>query len=620
MSYPIPGNEIERLATLDDYRILDTEPDPRFDNLVEIASAHFGMPIALVSLIDADRQWFKAKVGFSTNQTPRRMAFCTHAIANPNAVTVIEDAALDARFSENPLVTGDPKIRFYAGAPILAEDGAALGTVCVIDRVPRKFGPEECEMLARLADNARSLMELHRRNSLLREAADRDPLTGLLNRRGLDREIGRAMGAVLAGENCGLLYLDLDKFKQVNDTYGHEIGDGLLRETARKLQAAVRQGDQVARVGGDEFVVLLVHPVDQTVLELVSARVLRACAAPVMMHGQVVGLGVSIGAARAPRDAVSPRDLLRAADRAMFDAKRAGRGQIMFASDCAQSNHFDDHAGNDGAPVAELATGIERDELFLEWQSSNNLATGKVLGYEALVRWRHPRLGVIAPDNFVPLAEACGLSGRLDAWVLLRACEEAARGPANVYYAVNLSAQWIANGNVVPLVRTALERSGLAPDRLVLEITESTAIGSVENAQHHMAQLRALGVRLALDDFGAGYSSLAYLQYYRFDLLKLDRSFVAGLGADPRGDRLLEGVIHLSRLLNTPVIAEGIETPEQAARLREAGCEMGQGYYLARPVAAPWDIPVTVPANHHAGQSATQNLLPSRARAKLARA
>ena len=595
MSYPLPGNEIERLATLDDFRILDTQPDRRFDNLVEIATAHFGTPIALVSLVDADRQWFKAKVGLSASETPRKLAFCTHAITTPDVVTVIEDATLDSRFNTNALVTGDPGIRFYAGAPIVADDGSALGTVCVIDRKPRKFGPEDREMLARLADNARSLMELHRRNTMLREAADRDPLTGLLNRRGLDREIEHAMGATLAGENCGLLYLDLDKFKHVNDTYGHEFGDALLRETARRLQSAVRQGDLVARVGGDEFVVLLIHPVDQSVLEHVSARVLRACADPVMMLDHEVALGVSIGAAQAPRDAVLPRDLLRVADRAMFDAKRAGRGQVVFAGDWTASNHHNGAADADSAPAAELAMAIERDQLFLEWQSSHNLATGKLVGYEALVRWRHPRLGVISPNNFVPLAEASGLSGRLDSWVLYRACDEAARGPANLNYAVNLSAQWIANGNIVPLVRTALERSGLAPDRLLLEITESTAIGSVASAQHHMQQLRALGIRLALDDFGAGYSSLAYLQHYRFDVLKLDRTFVAGLGTDPRGDRLLEGVIHLSRLLNTSVVAEGIETARQLARLRDAGCEFGQGFYLGRPAPAPWAIPVMMP-------------------------
>jgi diguanylate cyclase (GGDEF)-like protein len=403
------------------------------------------------------------------------------------------------------------------------------------------------------------------------------------------------MGAVLAGENCGLLYLDLDKFKHVNDTHGHEIGDALLRETARRLQAAVRQGDQVARVGGDEFVILLAHPADQAVLELVSARVLRACAAPVMMRDQQLALGVSVGAAQAPRDGALPRDLLRAADRAMFDAKRAGRGQVVFAGDRTASAHLDGQVEGDEGPIAELATAIERDDLFLEWQSSHNLLTGKILGYQALARWRHPRLGVVAPNDFVSPAQACGLSARLDAWVLYRACEEAARGPADLDYAVSLSARWIANGNIVPLVRSALDRSGLAPDRLVLEISESAAIGSVESAQHQIAQLRALGVRLALDDFGVGYCSLAYLQHYRFDVLKLDRSFVIGLGTDPRGDRLLEGLVHMSRLLNTAVIASGIASEKQAARLRAVGCEMGQGDHLAEPTEAPWDIPVRVP-------------------------
>jgi diguanylate cyclase (GGDEF)-like protein len=594
VSYPIPGNEIERLATLGDYRILDTDFDSRFDNLVAIAAAHFATPIALVSLVDADRQWFKAKVGLDIRETPRSSAFCTYAITCPATVTVIEDATRDPRFQHNPLVVGAPHIRFYAGAPILAEDGAALGTVSVIDTVPRRFEQADRQMLARLADTARSLLELHRRDSLLREAAHHDPLTGLLNRRGLDIALEQAMGAALAGETCGLLWVDLDRFKQVNDTYGHDIGDGMLKETARRLQTSVRQGDQVARIGGDEFAVLLAHPVNRTVLELVATRILRQCAAPVMIHDQSIGLNVSIGAAKAPRDAVLPGDLMRAADRAVYEAKRAGRGQLAITGDRVPAGLLTaadgDGAQGYSAPGAELALAIERNELFLEWQSSHDLTTNAVIGYEALVRWRHPRFGVVAPNSFVPLAEACGLSGRLDAWVLFRACEEAACGPADVRYSINLSAQWLANGNVLPLVRTALERSGLDPDRLILEITESTAIGSVESAQAHMRQLRQLGIRMALDDFGTGYSSLSYLQQYPFDLLKIDRSFVTGLGSDPRGDRLLEGVINLARLLGIAVVAEGVETPQHALRLRLAGCDMGQGYYWARPCAAPWTM------------------------------
>jgi diguanylate cyclase len=588
VSYPIPGNEIERLATLNDYRILDTGYDSRFDNLARIASAHFDMPIALVSLVDADRQWFKAKVGMDVRQTPRQHAFCTHSIARPDAVTVIEDTALDARFQANPLVTGAPHVRFYAGAPILAEDGAALGTVSVLDRVPRRFDGEDRRMLARLADNALSLLELHRRNSLLREGAGRDALTGLANRRALDQALERAVSGALAGETCGLLYLDVDGFKRVNDRHGPDIGDGLIRELARRLQGCVRQGDLVARVGGDEFAILLAHPVNGTVLELVARRVLATGALPVMVQDQSIALDISIGGAQAPRDAVQAGDLLREADRALYVAKRAGPRNVVLAGQGGLHGIVDDADTAVVAPGAELAQAIARNELFLEWQSCHDLSNAGVIGYEALVRWNHPHRGIIAPGNFVPLAEACGLSGRLDAWVLFRACEEAAGAPRGTRFSVNLSAQWMAQGNVVPLVRSALEHSGLDPRRLVLEITESTAIGSEDAAIGHMRQLQAMGIRLALDDFGTGYSSLAYLQRYPFDLLKLDQSFVAGLDRDPRGVRLSEGVIHLARLLDIAVIAEGIETPRQAEILRDVGCRMGQGYLWARPTRLPW--------------------------------
>jgi diguanylate cyclase (GGDEF)-like protein len=584
VTYPIPGNEIERLATLQDYRILDSEFDSRFDNLTQIASAHFGLPIALVSLVDADRQWFKSMVGLDVRQTPRKFAFCTHAITRPDSVMVVEDAARDERFAANPLVTGDPHIRFYAGAPILAEDGAALGTVCVIDRAPRQFDDADRRMLKRLAENAQTLMDLHRRNSLLREAARRDALTGLLNRRGLDKAIDLAIDASLSGEGCGLLYLDLDHFKHVNDTYGHETGDSVLKETARRLQSVVRQGDLVARIGGDEFVVLLAHPVNAGVLDLVAQRIVRACAMPIVVHEQVIELGMSVGGALAPRDAVLSDDLLREADRALYEAKRGGRGRVAIAGPRSLGV-----PGNENAPDSELALAIERDDLFLEWQSCHDLATGAIHGYEALVRWQHPQAGVISPANFVPLAEACGLAGRLDAWVLFKACEQGARAPGNVRISVNLSALSIANGIVVPLVRSALERSGLDPGRLVLEITESAAIGNEDNALAHMQELKALGLKLALDDFGTGYASLAYLHRYPFDMLKLDQKFVAGLAADPRAMRLSQGVIHLARLLDIAVVAEGIETSQQAELLQVAGCTMGQGYLWARPSRLPWE-------------------------------
>lgn len=591
MTYPIPVNEFERLETLRDYRILDSDFDERFDSLAAIASNHFGTPIALVSLVDDNRQWFKAVVGLDLRQTRRSDAFCNHAIASPDAVMVIEDATLDPRFSAKPLVTGAPHIRFYAGAPIVAEGGAAVGTVCVIDRVPRRFSEADRHMLMRLADHALALMDLHRRNILLREAAERDALTGLVNLRGLEKAIDRAVSATLGGQTCGLLYCDLDQFKQVNTASGHAAGDVVLRETARRLQSAVRQGDLVARVGGDEFVVLLAHPVDQSVVDLIAQRIQHGCMAPVMVNGQPVSVTLSIGAARAPRDAILGSDLLREADRALHASKRSGASRFVIAG-----SRGIPAAGGEDLASSELAHAIAHDELFLEWQSCHDIATGAVSSYEALVRWQHPRLGLIAPVNFVPLAEASGLSGQLDAWVLFNACNQAAAAPADAQFSVNLSGQWIANGNVLPLVRAALERSGLEPARLTLEITESSTIGDEQQARGHMNELKALGVKLALDDFGTGYSSLAYLQRYPFDLIKLDHGFVAGIGTEPRGARLAEAVIRLAEMIDIGVIAEGIETPAQAELLRSIGCRLGQGYLWARPRRTPWADPAPRPA------------------------
>lgn len=590
------GNEIDRLANLVDYKIVDTDFDSRFDNLVEMASAHFGVPIALVSLVDADRQWFKAMAGLDMRQTPRSHSFCAHAIMRPDEVMVVEDARTDPRFRDNPLVNAYPDFCFYAGAPIVTESGAALGTVCVIDRVPRSFSPADRAMLTRFAASALSLLELHRRLELQRDVASLDPLTGLLNRHGLETALDRVISPTLSGEGCGLLYLDLDHFKVVNDNFGHAIGDRLLEEMARRLLGAVRHGDLVSRFGGDEFVILLAHPVDATALELVAQRLLGTCRAPVAIHGHAIKVGITIGGALAPRDAITQSDLVHAAYGAMRSAKRAGCGRLGIAgNDNLQPPH-----ANSSRPEIALSDAIDRDELFLEWQSCQDIATGAISGYEALVRWRHPDLGILAPDRFVPLAEACGLSARLDAWVMVRACAEAAACRGDYYFSVNISAQWIANRNVVSMTRAALEQSGLDPRRLVLEITETTEIGDEACAIAHIRQLKAMGVRMALDDFGTGYSALVCLQTYPFDMLKLDRKFVAAVDADARGRLVGEGVVKLANLLGTEVVAEGIETRAQAEALHAIGCRRGQGFLWARAQCAPWLE--SLQANAGAGQ------------------
>lgn len=591
MALPILSNEIFRINELNSYAITDTEYDLNFDNLVEIASAYFSTPIALVSIVDSHRQWFKAKVGLDVRQTPRGQSFCTHAIMRPGEVMVVEDARNDRRFHGNPLVELYPHIRFYAGAPIVTDSGAALGTFCVIDREPRSFSAADRVMLARFANSALSMLELHRRNALLHDAAKRDFLTGLLNRRGLDDTLDRAIGSALNGQTCALLYLDLDHFKHVNDSFGHHIGDKLLKEVGRRLQGVVRDGDVVARIGGDEFAVFLAHPVDLTALEFVAQKVLQTCCKSVMLKGHAITPGVTIGGALSPRDAITPNDLLRAADAALYAAKRSGRGQFMIVG-----NDNPNILHNEIGLEKDLSRAIDQDELFLEWQSCHDITTGDITGYEALVRWQHPELGRLAPDHFVSLAEACGIALRLDTWVIHQAFHEAVACARDCYFSVNLSAQTIAAANVVPLVAAALHESGMCPDKLVLEITETTAIPDEDAAKTHISALRAMGVRIALDDFGTGYSALTCLQTYAFDLVKLDSKFVAATGASERGHLVAEGVIRLARSLDIGVVAEGIETPAQAALLSKLGCGRAQGFLWARPVRAPWLDPVAEPA------------------------
>ena len=588
MINPIPENEAQRLSTILQYRILDTEYDTRFENLVQIACEFFAAPIALISLVDTDRQWFKAAVGMDVCQTSRQDSFCAHAIMRPDEVMVVEDALLDSRFCDKPAVVGDPHVRFYAGAPIVAANGTALGTVCVLDRKPRTFDAASRALLMRLAAMATSLLDLHRRNALLREQAKRDPLTGLLNRRGLEGEMDELVDPARPGNTCGLLYVDLDHFKQVNDSHGHAIGDSLLEEIASRLQDVVREGDVVARLGGDEFAILLAHPVDQVVLELVAQRVLWACTEPMTLQGRVIRPGLTVGGALAPRDALTLGDLLRTADRALYCAKRSGRGRVAFAG-----RDNDIVADQAARPVLALVQALERNELFLDWQACRNIRTGNTWGYEALVRWNHPDLGLLGPDRFVPLAETCGLSARLDSWVLLHACEEAAQSTDDVHFSVNVSAQWVSSGAIVPMVRAALAQSGLHPGRLVLEITESTPITNEVRAIACMNQLRAMGVQFALDDFGTGYSALSYLQTYPFDIVKLDRAFVSAIGTSLRGLRLATGVMQLARGLDLDVVAEGVETLAEADLLAAAGCTHGQGFLWARPQCAPWLVHAT---------------------------
>jgi diguanylate cyclase (GGDEF)-like protein len=414
-----------------------------------------------------------------------------------------------------------------------------------------------------------------------------DPLTDLPNRARLLERLGQALArAGRRGEPVAVLFLDLDRFKLVNDRLGHAAGDRLLAAVGQRLQRCARPGDTVARLGGDEFTVLLDGLADAAEAERLAAAAAAALEAPFALDGHEVAVSASVGVAVAePGRGVSPAELLQDADVAMYRAKARGKARFeVFAPAMGEGVRAR------AALAADLRRALERVDLRLAYQPVVDLATGRVVAVEALARWEHPTHGEVAPAAFVPLAEETGLIAPLGRWALGEACRQARAWQETVAappaVAVNLSPRQFQQPGLVEDVAEALRASGLPPRLLSLELTEGAMVADADEAVAILRQLKGLGVGLAIDDFGTGYSSLAYLQRLPVDRLKVDRRFVAGLGRDAGDDAIVEAVVGLAHTLGLGVVAEGVETAEQAARLRELGCRLGQGFYFGRPQSA----------------------------------
>ncbi|MCR0981018.1 putative bifunctional diguanylate cyclase/phosphodiesterase [Roseomonas populi] len=374
-----------------------------------------------------------------------------------------------------------------------------------------------------------------------------------------------------------VLLIDLDRFKTVNDSLGHPAGDTLLRKVAGRLRSALRETDMPARLGADEFGVLLDKPVDERVADGIAARLVELIGRPYMIDGSVVNIGASIGIAFAAPE-TGPDEAMRHADLALDKAKVDGRGRFVFfepalheAAQARRALEFDLRA----------ALALGQFEVF--YQPKLHLLKNRLSGFEALIRWRHPVRGLVPPDLFIPLAEEVGLIARIGEWVLRAACEEAARWPGGLGVAVNVAPSQFYTGTLVPTVTAALAASGLPGHRLELEITETALLRDGAEVLRQLTALKALGVRIALDDFGTGYSSLTQLRSFPFDRVKIDRSF-----ADDAV--VVRAVAALGTSLGMGVTAEGVETADQLRRLREDGCTEAQGYHLSRPVPAS-DVP-----------------------------
>ncbi|MCW8088492.1 bifunctional diguanylate cyclase/phosphodiesterase [Sabulicella glaciei] len=859
-----PERPDERIEALLSYGPEEFEGDAHLNRLVRVAAAMIGTPIALVSLVGTDRQWFPARIGFDAKHAPRDLAFSGFAIQAPGTALVVEDATKDPRFARNPFVTGEPGLRFYAGAPIVSQEGHALGALCVADTKPRSLTAEQADALLCLADAAAMRLELRRAKrvargrgrtrpggphcpdkasaqkepgaarqagivtlydvlavahssptviwaadasgaltfinqhwqettgqpntealgfgwlemvhpedrervaaeyrkasaecrpyqaeyrlkraqggygwvldtgaprpaesgrflgyvgsviditerreaelalarseafarsivgstadcvkvldlqgrilfmnepglclmemddfaavegsdwaSLWQEGDDRamacramseaaqgqtsrfrlhcptakgtpkwwdvvvtpmrgangeverllsisrdvteqhlaearihqlayqDELTGLGNRRFFKERAEQRLAACRPGENFALYCLDLDHFKRVNDTFGHPAGDVLLQEAARRLKSCLADGDVVARMSGDEFTILQTGLDTAEDAERLAQRVVRSLAEPFLIGERLVTVGVSVGVAHGPQDGSTLADLWRRADIALYQAKAAGRNTFRFFQPT-----LDDVLRREEEMRAGLRSALENAEFELFFQPIVSLESGDVAVFETLLRWRHPREGLISPEEFIPLAEETGLIVPIGEWVLRSACREALKWPEHVRLAVNLSPRQLQSSDLVGTISSVLQDAGLRPERLEVEITETALLQDDEASLAVLHAIRALGVRISLDDFGTGFSSLSHVFRYPFDKLKIDRSFTAGLPDKMEAQALIRAIACMGRDLGIEVVAEGVETETQARSVRALGCTAGQGFLFGRPVAA----------------------------------
>jgi diguanylate cyclase (GGDEF)-like protein len=426
----------------------------------------------------------------------------------------------------------------------------------------------------------RSITEIKKNEDQARYAAAHDALSGLPNRAELLRRLAGTIVAVRRdGVRGALIFLDLDGFKRVNDAYGHDIGDRLLRAVAARFQR-VCGNHLIARVGGDEFAVLLV---DDNPLEAAMALghgVIHHLTKPIDIDGRVIIIGTSLGIATIDESVPSAEEALRRADIAMYQAKQEGPNRIIVYDsliDTARDERL--------AIAAELRRAMRSGELEIAYQPIFNATTRRIVGAEALLRW--PRSGAppIPPSVFIPIAEESGLIDELGTWTLRQACS-AGRAWAGIRVSVNVSPAQFRNPNFDVVLSGILSQVGFAPERLELEVTETYLVANPNQASQSISAIRALGVSVALDDFGSGFSSIGYLRSFTFDKLKLDRSLIAGIAADRRVQRFVQATIAMADALDLDVVAEGVETEEEASLLRVAGCREFQGFHLAKPCSA----------------------------------
>lgn len=591
----------DRRTAVNRYEILDTAPEADFDDIAMLIAQICKTKSSAISFIDDHRQWFKAACGIDRTETPISASFCIHTFTS-DRIFWVPDAQLNPKFAYNPLVVEAPYIRFYAGMRILDGNGTPIASLCVFDPEPRPQGLTKDQQIALrvLAVQVQTLLELRRSlierqaevvtqtalSSELRYVAEHDVLTGLPHRGMFNKRLEQAIqDAERDGTRAAVMLIDVDHFKQINDSLGHDVGDALLCSFANRLREVMRTTDLVARLGGDEFGVVLAGINRNEEIEAIARSLNERLSKPMPHNGRMVDCHASIGIAIYPDHAGSPEELTKCSDLALAEAKLTRGCMATFRQ--SMGEEFE----RDNQMLTIARAGIAGNRMIPHYQPKIDLASGELVGFEALVRCDLDGISPVLPSMFdLAFADrelALAISNQMINRVLDDIRTWVDRGLAFGHVAINTcSADFQANDYAERLL-SGLEIRGLHAGLVEVEITEGVFLG---RGAHHVARalsiLNERGIRIALDDFGTGYASLTHLKQFPVDVLKIDRSFVSGIGKNPDDTAIVRALLGLGKSLGIETVAEGIETAAQAEFVASHGCDIGQGFLFGAAQAA----------------------------------
>ncbi|MCS0627785.1 EAL domain-containing protein [Telluria mixta] len=553
--------------------------DELFADAADAAARGLGAPGAALFEAGPDGMLVRAGAGRLAQSTGLQLA-CPQD--DPPVVAHAIDAALRPWFAPLAALHG---IDTGIDTAIVCGE-RAFGHLGVYAARPRRFGADDANFLHGVANIVATAVERQEARNRLTYLAQYDPLTSLPNRRRLAHSLEDAIAAAARAQGrAAVMFIDLDRFKNVNDMLGHDVGDQLLVQAAKRLTACARADDVVARLGGDEFALVLPALDDDGVAADIAARVIEALAQPFYLEGQQLFVSASVGIATYPENGRDAETLLKNADTAMYGAKNGGRNNYQF-----YVAEMHENATQRLQTETQLRLALERGEFLLHYQPKLDLATGTISGFEALLRWNHPQRGLVPPLEFIDILEDTGLILPVGEWVIGEVCRQLkawqAQGMMVQPVAINLSARQLQQADLAGAVECIVARAGVDPALLEFELTESMLMTNPEGAVEILARIKALGIRLSVDDFGTGYSSLAYLKRFPLDALKIDRTFVRDLPDDPDDAAITKAVIRLAHSLSLKVVAEGVENVDQLRELEQYGCDQIQGYYVSRPLPA----------------------------------